>query len=46
MTMIRCRVLPQWLYAASPGDMRKVIKLVADTGSMAIRRAREQRRAS
>lgn len=36
------RVLPNWLYCASPPDMKRVVKLVADMGTMAIARARKQ----
>ena len=36
------KVLPQWLYVASAGEIRKVVKLVADMGEMAIRRARQE----
>lgn len=36
------KVLPQWLYCASPSDVRKVVKLVADMGELAIRTARHQ----
>ena len=36
------KVLPQWLYCASAGEIRKVVKLVADMGEMAIRRARQE----
>jgi hypothetical protein len=32
--------LPNWLYCASPSDMKRVMKLVTDMGTMAIRRAR------
>lgn len=32
--------LPNWLYVASPSDMKRVMKLVTDMGTMAIRRAR------
>ncbi len=32
--------LPNWLYVASPPDMKRVMKLVTDMGTMAIRRAR------
>jgi hypothetical protein len=39
-------VLPQWLYIGSPDEIRRVVKLVADTGEMAIRRAREQQSGS
>lgn len=35
------KVLPQWLYCASPTEIRKVVKLVSDMGEMAIRRARQ-----
>jgi hypothetical protein len=35
-------VLPNWLYCASPADIKRVVQLVADMGEMAIRRAREQ----
>jgi len=35
------RPLPNWLYCASAADIRRVIRLVADMGEMAIRRARE-----
>ncbi len=34
------KVLPQWLYCASPPEIKRVIKLVSDMGLMAIRRAR------
>ena len=34
------RPLPNWLYVASPPDMKRVMKLVTDMGTMAIRRAR------
>lgn len=36
------RPLPNWLYAGTPGDIRRTVKLVADMGEMAIRRARQQ----
>jgi hypothetical protein len=36
------KTLPQWLYCASPAEIRKVARLVADMGEMAIRRARQQ----
>ncbi len=39
-TDIDGRPLPNWLYIASPSDMKRVMKLVADMGTMAIRRAR------
>lgn len=39
-TDIDGRPLPQWLYCASPPDMKRVMKLVTDMGTMAIRRAR------
>lgn len=32
--------LPQWLYCASPHDMKRVMALVNEMGTMAIRRAR------
>jgi len=35
-------VLPQWLYCASASEVRKVVKLVADMGDLAIRTARRQ----
>ena len=41
-TDIDGRALPNWLYVASPPDMKRVMKLVTDMGTMAIRRAREQ----
>jgi hypothetical protein len=34
------KTLPNWLYVASPPDMKRVMKLVTDMGTMAIRRAR------
>ena len=34
------RPLPNWLYIASAPDMKRVMKLVTDMGTMAIRRAR------
>lgn len=34
------KTLPQWVYCASPPDMKRVMKLVTDMGTMAIRRAR------
>ena len=34
------RTLPNWLYCASPRDMKRVMQLVSDMGTMAIRRAR------
>ena len=34
-------LLPQWLYCGAAAEVRKVIRLVADMGEMAIRRARE-----
>ena len=36
------RLLPQWLYCGAASEVRKIVKLVADMGEMAIRRAREQ----
>ena len=36
------QVLPRWLYAASPPEMKKVIKLVSDMGTLAISTARKQ----
>jgi len=39
-TGIDGRTLPNWMYVASPTDMKRVMKLVADMGTMAIRRAR------
>ena len=39
-TDIDGRPLPNWLYCASPPDMKRVMKLVTDMGTMAIRRAR------
>lgn len=39
-TDIDGRPLPNWLYVASPPDMKRVMKLVTDMGTMAIRRAR------
>ena len=39
-TDIDGRPLPNWMYVASPHDMRRVMKLVTDMGTMAIRRAR------
>lgn len=39
------RILPQWLYAGSADEVRRIVKLVADTGDMAIRAARKQARA-
>lgn len=39
-TDIDGRTLPNWLYVASPSDMKRVMKLVTDMGTMAIRRAR------
>ena len=35
-------VLPNWLYPASPPDIKRVVKLVSDMGTMAIRTARQQ----
>jgi len=35
-------VLPNWLYCASPPDIKRVVKLVADMGTLAISRARKQ----
>jgi hypothetical protein len=32
--------LPNWLYVASPPDMKRVMNLVTEMGTMAIRRAR------
>lgn len=32
--------LPNWLYVASPPDIKRIVKLVSDMGVMAIRRAR------
>ena len=32
--------LPNWLYCASPRDMKRVMQLVTEMGTMAIRRAR------
>ena len=40
-TDIDGKTLPNWLYVASPSDMKRVMKLVADMGTMAIGRARE-----
>lgn len=34
------KTLPNWLYIASPPDLKRVMKLVTDMGTMAIRRAR------
>ena len=34
--------LPNWLYCGAASEVRKIVKLVADMGEMAIRRAREQ----
>lgn len=34
-------VLPQWLYAGTAEEMRKMVALVADVTEMAIRRAKE-----
>jgi hypothetical protein len=39
-TDIDGRALPNWLYVASPPDMKRVMKLVTDMGTMAIRRSR------
>jgi hypothetical protein len=39
-TDIDGRALPNWLYVASPPDMKRVMKLVTEMGTMAIRRAR------
>jgi hypothetical protein len=39
-TDIDGRALPNWLYVASPPDMKRVMRLVTDMGTMAIRRAR------
>jgi hypothetical protein len=39
-TDIDGRPLPNWLYVASPPDMKRVMKLVSEMGTMAIRRAR------
>jgi hypothetical protein len=36
------RLLPQWLYCGAASEVRKIVKLVADMGEMAIRRARQQ----
>ena len=35
-------VLPNWLYAASPPDMKRIVKLVSDMGTLAISTARKQ----
>lgn len=35
-------VLPSWLFPGSPAEIKKVVQLVADMGTMAIRRARQQ----
>jgi len=40
------RSLPQWLYPGAPDDIRRAVKLVADTAEMAIRRASEQARSA
>jgi hypothetical protein len=37
-------VLPEWLYPAGDDDMRRLVKLVAEMGEMAIRRARDMGR--
>ena len=34
------RPLPNWVYCASPRDMKRVMQLVTEMGTMAIRRAR------
>lgn len=34
------RPLPNWLYVASPPDIKRITRLVGDMGVMAIRRAR------
>ena len=39
-TDIDGRPLPNWLYVASPRDMKRVMTLVNEMGTMAIRRAR------
>ena len=39
-TDIDGRPLPNWLYVASPRDMKRVMALVSEMGTMAIRRAR------
>ena len=36
-------LLPQWIYCGAPAEVRKIVKLFADMGEMAIRRAREAR---
>ena len=36
------RVLPQWLYAASPPDIRRIVRLVGDMGALAVSTARKQ----
>ena len=41
---IGSRILPQWIYAGSADEVRRVVKLVADTAEMAIRAARKQAR--
>jgi hypothetical protein len=35
-------ILPNWLYPASPPDIKRVVKLVADMGTLAISTARKQ----
>ncbi|MFZ0173755.1 MAG: hypothetical protein WAL04_18880 [Acidimicrobiales bacterium] len=39
-TDIDGKALPNWLYVASAPDMKRVMKLVTEMGTMAIRRAR------
>jgi hypothetical protein len=39
-TDIDGKPLPNWLYVASPPDMKRVMNLVTEMGTMAIRRAR------
>ena len=39
-TDIDGEALPNWLYVASPPDMKRVMQLVTEMGTMAIRRAR------
>lgn len=36
------RTLPNWLYCASPPDIKRVVKLTSDMGTLAISTARKQ----
>ncbi len=36
------KVLPSWLYCGSPAEIKKVVQLVADMGTLAIRTASKQ----